>query len=183
MKVNVNCGRKPGSSLISNGEMLRIFNTIEIPNYINIENSNMEYLYISPNIIGIWVNYPTKPPLSQDLFRSISSDRPYLVFNITEAPLPDLDNSVVNCPWICPSEYSKAPSISSILSTCYCLQSWLSLDPDNIAILVCHNGIPNTGILISCFLRILGAFVLCADAYNYYSNMRIIERRKGKVNY
>ena len=176
---NQGSSRKQGSSLISTGELLRILNTVEIPNNINIRNSNMEYLYISPNIIGIWVNYPTKPLLSQELFRRISSDRPYLIFNLTEASLTHMEHSVINCPWVCPSEYTKAPSVPSILSICYSLQSWLSLDPDNIVILICHNGIPNSGILIACFLKIIGAFTFCNNAYNYYCNVRVIGRSTG----
>ena len=46
------------------------------------------------------------------------------------------------------------------------------LDERNLAVIYCPHGQPNTGILIACLLKYIGAFETTAQAYDFYCSKR-----------
>jgi hypothetical protein len=79
---------------------------------------------------------------------------PYATFSTTSGKSwPDerkaaFENQVVDRKWKSLCQYTRAPQLAAIFSICGSVKSWLDLSEENIAIIACPKGQPNTGILI-----------------------------------
>jgi hypothetical protein len=146
----------------------------------------LEYTYITPSIAAIWIDSSSLNVKDDSAFttavenclRSITNGNPSMLWDIgnalsvnsggavSEAIKKALSNNMIQLPWECPCDYTKAPTIGFLLSLCNSIHSWYSLHESHMSIFLCPNGLPNTGILIAALLRSLGAFSKSIDAYD-----------------
>ncbi|KAH6600971.1 hypothetical protein BASA50_001976 [Batrachochytrium salamandrivorans] len=64
-------------------------------------------------------------------------------------------------------------NIKSILDFCRSVHAWLSLDPENVAVVHCTNGIGRTGLAISSYLRFSEIIPDVKEAFGYFAYRRM----------
>ena len=79
---------------------------------------------------------------------------------------------LMDVPWVTPGQFTQAPSLECVFSQCYALKSWLDLGEDHVIVVHCTNGRSRTGILISCFLKYIGAFSGANSAFDFFCDKR-----------
>ena len=82
------------------------------------------------------------------------------------------NNQVLDVQWKSPSKFTKAPVLECVFALCESVKSWYDLNDKNLAIIHCPKGYPNSGILIACFLKYIGAFEKAEQAYDFYCDRR-----------
>lgn len=82
-------------------------------------------------------------------------------------------NQIIDANWKTPCQYTRAPLLQTIFSLCHSIKSWYDLNEKNITLIHCPSGHPNTGILIACLLKYIGAFEHAAHAYDFYCSKRL----------
>ena len=88
--------------------------------------------------------------------------------------LSKLNYQLMDVPWITPGQFTQAPSLECVFNQCYALKSWLDLGQDHVIVVHCTNGRSRTGILISCFLKYIGAFASSNAAFDFFCDKRYI---------
>ena len=63
-------------------------------------------------------------------------------------------------------------SLKTLLDICRSMHAWLSLDPGNVAVVHCTNGVGKTGVAISCYLRFSELFSDANEAFDYFVRRR-----------
>jgi hypothetical protein len=79
---------------------------------------------------------------------------------------------VIDAHWKTPCQYTRAPLLETIFSLCQGIKSWYDLNERNLTIIHCPTGQPNSGIVIACLLKYIGAFEHAAHAYDFYCSKR-----------
>ena len=83
-----------------------------------------------------------------------------------------LKNQFIDAPWVTPGQFTQAPSLECIFAQCDSIKSWLDLGSDHVAVVHCSNGKSRTGILIACLLKLIGAFELASNAFDFFCGAR-----------
>ncbi len=98
--------------------------------------------------------------------------------NFPSASATRLNGQVVEVPWTAIAsngecqEFDGIPSLTSVMAHCHGLRSWLHANPDNVAVVHCGDGISRTGIVVSCLLRLIGAFENSSLAFKFFRDTR-----------
>lgn len=79
---------------------------------------------------------------------------------------------LMDVPWVTPGQFTQAPSLECVFAQCYALKSWLDIGQDHVIVVHCTNGRSRTGILISCFLKYIGAFAGANAAFDFFCDKR-----------
>ena len=64
------------------------------------------------------------------------------------------------------------PILETIFALCHSIKSWYDLNEKNLTLIHCPVGQANTGIVIACLLKYIGAFEHAAHAYDFYCSKR-----------
>ena len=103
--------------------------------------------------------------------------RQCLLFNLSDdnfekENLDAVGQQCVDLGWLSPGSKSQTPSIPHIFDICYQLQSFLTSNSANLAMLLCSNGKTRTGIVIACYLKYSMMCDSSLDGFNVFCDRR-----------
>jgi len=160
-----------------------------LPNdrYFQSIKNNLDITRITDRLLvmgSVWKNITEKRSARNNIdevayFIKTRYQRKFMIWNLSDGTYDysKFDNQVVSF------NVSKSLfNLKVLIDICRSLFIWLSIDPENVAIIHCNNGRNRTGIIVACFLYFSSIFPNVDEGFNYFIKRRCNNDRSWVTN-
>ncbi|EQC41966.1 hypothetical protein SDRG_00815 [Saprolegnia diclina VS20] len=121
---------------------------------------HLDLTYVTPRVLvgGRPVDGPTDKKacvnnaVELKLYLEDEHANRYLIFNLCDDEAPVISPQTLEFSWERDGGLrTYTPPSDHIFRICYAIFAWLALDPENVAVIYCHNGKTRSGVVVACY--------------------------------
>ncbi|KDO32523.1 hypothetical protein SPRG_03000 [Saprolegnia parasitica CBS 223.65] len=121
---------------------------------------HLDLTYVSPRVLvgGRPVDGPTDKKacvnnaVELKMYLEDEHANRYLIFNLCDDEVAAISPQTLEFSWERDGGLrTYTPPSDHIFRICYAIFAWLALDPENVAVIYCHNGKTRSGVVVACY--------------------------------